>query len=106
LGGGAALASGLGSVGSTGSLVSGANAALPPSNSSTVPTGAAATASSQSLTVGAPRSPAGVTVVSAPAHVAIPPAMQLHDLIFAQLGDENGVNGPSVLLSPLRLSRG
>ena len=105
-GGGNVLPSGLGSVGSTGSLVSGANAALPPSNSSTVATGAAATASSQSQTVGTPRSLAGVTVVSAPAHGAISPATQLHDLIFAQLGDEKGVNGPSLLLANLRLSRG
>jgi hypothetical protein len=38
--------------------------------------------------------------------VAISPAAQLHDLMFAQLGDENGANSPSLLLSQLRLSRG
>jgi hypothetical protein len=50
--------------------------------------------------------PASLIVVSPPAHVAIAPAAQLHDLMFAEIGDENGVNSPSVLLSQLRLSRG
>jgi hypothetical protein len=104
-GGGAVLPSGLGSAGSTGSLVSGANAALPPSNSSTVATGTMATASSPSQTIGVAHL-ASVIVVFPLAHVAAPPVAQLHDLMFAQIGDENGVNGPSVLLSQLRLSRG